>query len=172
MIDLEQKLRVFLASSPSRIRRVETLQLYHPNFTKTFHLWKEPYLGTTKYYNESDVLTTANMQPLNFKVSKGGSQANLDQKMTITIDVVDVEDEFREQMNRIPLSSEVPVYIWFREYLSDDLNNPQSEFKVQVESVTYSLGVATLQTVVPRLNTTRTGITYNTRDVPMLRGFL
>lgn len=172
MIDLEQKLRVFLSSSPSRIRRIETLQVTHSLFTQEWHLWREPYLGVTKYYNESDVLSTANMQPLNFKVDKGGSEANLDQKLTIAIDLVDAEDKFRSEMARIPLDSEEPVYVWFREYLSDDLNNPQSDLKVQVESVSYSKGVATLQAVAPRLNTTKTGETYNAKEVPMLRGFL
>ena len=172
MIDLEQKLKVFLASSPSRLRRVETLQITHPSFTGQWHLWNEPYVGVTKYYDDNDVLQTANMIPLNFKVNKGGSEANLDQKLSITIDLVDSEDEFRTQMGLISLDNTVPIYIWFREYLSDDLNSPQSDLKVQVESVSYQRGVATLQAVAPRLNVTRTGETYNAKDVPMLRGFL
>jgi hypothetical protein len=85
---------------------------------------------------------------------------------------VDIEDEFRQQLDRIPLDTDEKIIAVFREYLSDDLTTPQSVARLQVESITYSRGVAALSAVAPRLNVTRTGERYNYRDIPMLRGFL
>ncbi|MNY71298.1 hypothetical protein D3C86_2096100 [compost metagenome] len=60
----------------------------------------------------------------------------------------------------------------YREYLSDDLANAQTTAVLQVESVAYKIGAATLSAVSPRFNVTRTGETYTPRDIPMLRSFL
>ncbi len=167
-LDLEQKLRVFLASAPQTVRSIQTLQISHPAMTKTYHLWREPYPGQVTI--EGGVVV--DMEGLNFEVKLSGNEGTLDQKFQINIDTVDVEDEFREQLDLIPIDTEQKIQVIYREYLSDDLTAIQAVARLQVESVSYIKGAASLSAIYPRLNMTRTGELYSTRDIPMLRGFL
>lgn len=167
-LDIETRLRVFLASAPRTVRRVETLEISHPDMSQTFYLWRQPFSGTI-----TTETGTRTVQPLNFKTKLAGSEANLDQNFEISLDTTDVEDTFREQMDLIPLATQDRVTCIYREYLSDDLTDIVAGPAVlQVEDVSYEVGAATLHAVSPRFNTTRTGEIYAPRDVPMLRGFL
>ena len=166
-LDLEARLRVFLASAPQTIRRIPTLEISHSAMTQTFHLWREPYPGTTSV---GGVART--MQPLNFEDRLAGSGGHLDQKFEFRLDLNDAQDTFREQLDRIPLNSKERFRLVFREFLSDDLTQPQASAVLQVESCGYTKGAATLSAVVPRLNIRTTGELYSPKEIPMLRGFL
>lgn len=144
-----------------------TLQISHSALTKVYYLWREPYAGQTTL----DTGAVVTMQPLNIEIKLAGSDGNLDQKYSIRLDTTDIEDEFREQMDRIPLDTTEKISIIYREYLSDDLTTVEAQVTLQAEAISYQLGAANISAVAPRLNVSRTGETYNPRDVPMLRGF-
>lgn len=165
-LDLESRLKGFFASAPQTIWVVPTLAISHSAMSRTFHLWREPYAGTTVI----DGITTA-MEACNIEIKLAGSHGHLDQKFDIRLGLVDIEDVFREELDRVPINTTEKVRVVFREYLSDDLTDPQAEAILQVESVSYTIGAATISAVSPRLNVTRTGEVYSPRDVPMLRGF-
>ena len=167
-LDLEARLRVFLASAPQTVHPVQTLQISHSAMSKTYHLWREPYAGTTTI--EGAVVVA--MQPMNIEIKLAGSQGHLDQAFDIRLDLVDIADEFREQLDRIPVDTLEKIRIVYREYLSDDLAAIQATVTLQAESVSYMKGAAAISAVSPRLNMTRTGEIYSQKDIPMLRGFL
>lgn len=167
-IDLESRLRVFLASAPQNIRSIMTVQISHSALTRTYHLWREPVAGLVTIEDGSEV----QMQPLNIDIKLAGSEGNLDQQFNILLDLTDIEDEFREEMDRVPIDTEEKIIVVYREYLSDDLTDLQAVVSLQVESISYQIGSATLSAVSPRLNVSRTGEIYAPREVPMLRGFL
>ena len=83
-----------------------------------------------------------------------------------------IEDTFRAEMDRIPINTTEKIVIVIREYLSDNLSTAVTEGTLQVESISYAKGAASISAVSPRLNITRTGELYSPRDIPMLRGFL
>lgn len=166
-LDLEQRLRVFFASAPQTIRQIPVLEISHSAMSKTYYLWREPYEG--EITTEDGVRT---VQPCNFEVKPAGSQAHLDQVYEIRLDTTDIEDDFRSEMDLIPLETTERIRCVFREYLSDDLTDVLARAVLQVESVSYALGAASISAVSPRLNITSTGERYTPRDVPMLRGFL
>lgn len=166
-LDLEQRLRRFLSSAPQAVWPIKTLQISHSAMTKTYHLWREPYSGQTTI--EGDVVV--DMLGLNFEIKLAGNEGTLDQRFQINIDTVDVEDEFREQLDLIPVDTTEKIAIVYREYLSDDLTEIQASATLQAESISYQKGGASISAVYPRLNVTRTGEIYSTRDIPMLRGF-
>jgi hypothetical protein len=166
-LDLEQRLRVFLASAPQNIWNIETLEISHSSMSKTYYLWKEPYAGVITLEDSS----TREVSCLNFEVKLASSQGNLDQSYDITLDLTDSEDEFKEQMDRIPIDTTEKIKLVFREYLSDDLTEVQSSAILQVETIAYSKSIARFTAISPRLNVLRTGELYTTREVPMLRGF-
>jgi hypothetical protein len=166
-LDLEQKLRIFFASGRQIAHRVETLEISHSAMSKTYYLWREPFVG--QITTEDGVRT---VQPLNFEAQIAGSEGHLDQVFEIPLDTTDVEDDFRAEMDRIPLNTSERVRLVYREYLSDDLTDVLSRAVLQVESVAYAPGAAKITAVSPRLSVTRTGEVYTPRDVPMLRNLL
>lgn len=166
-LDLESRLRTFLASAPQTIWAIQTLEISHSAMSKTYHLWREPYAGQTVVNG-----VTVAMQPCNIEIKLAGNEGHLDQRFDIRIGLVDIEDEFREQLDRIPVSTTEKIRIVYREYLSDDLATEQASAVLQAESISCTIGAASISAVAPRLNITRTGELYAPRDVPMLRGFL
>jgi len=166
-LDLEQRLRVFLASSPQGIARLEVVELSHSAMTRIYRFWRQPRPG--------QVVTEAGMvdvESCNIEVAPAGNKGDLDQQFTIAIDTTDKDDLLRGELQRIPLNTTEKAVVTFREYLSDNLTQPQSKAVLQAESITYRLGAATISAVSPRLNVTRTGEIYAPKDIPMLRGFL
>ncbi len=166
-LDLESRLRTFLASAPQRIWPIQTLQISHSALSKTYHLWREPYPGQTTVNG-----ALVDMQPCNIEIKLAGSEGHLDQKFDIRLGLADIEDEFREQLDRIPVDTREKIRIVYREFLSDDLTAAQATAVLQAESISYTIGAAHISAVSPRLNMSRTGELYTPKDIPMLRGFL
>jgi hypothetical protein len=169
-LDIASRLRRFLASAPQAVWPIQTLQISHPAMSRVFYLWREPYPGqvTTE---DGSVVT---MLPCNIETKLAGSLGHLDQKFDIRLGLIeaDVQDQFQDEMDRVPLATREKVRVVYREYLSDDMHDPQAVAVLQAESFTYMLGAAGISAVSPRLNVTRTGELYAPKDIPMLRGFL
>ena len=166
-LDLEARLRTFLASAPQTIYPVQTLEISHSAMSQTFHLWREPYTGTTTVGG-----VALAMQPCNMEIKLAGSAIHLDQVFDIKLSTVDIDDVLREQLDLIPIATTEKIKIIYREFMSDDLTAPQATANLQAESISYQIGAAVISAVSPRLNMTRTGELYTPKDVPMLRGFL
>ena len=167
MLDLESRLRVFFASAPQNVYPIQVIEISHSQMLQTFYLWKEPYNGSVRI----DGTTTVAVQPVNMEIKLSGSGSDLDQKFEIRLSTVDIENIFRDAMDSIPINTAEKVRVVYREYLSDDLLNEQAKAILQVETVSYAIGGASIAAVSPRLNISRTGEVYSPRDIPMLRGF-
>ncbi|MDP9891225.1 hypothetical protein J2W32_000322 [Variovorax boronicumulans] len=167
MQDLETRLRIWLSSAPQHTHAIQTIELSHSAMSKVWRLWREPYAG--EITTEDGVVEVL---PVNLDITLAGSEGNLDQKFDVAIDTVEINDLFRRELDRIPVGTTERLRAVYREYLSDDLTESQTTAVLQGESVSYRLGEATISAVSPRLNVTRTGETYTTRDVPMLRAYL
>lgn len=168
MISLEQRLKIFFASSPQNIYSIQVLEISHSFMPKTYYIWREPKVGQVMINGT----TFVDVQPLNIEVKIAGTSNNLDQKFEIRIDTTDIENEFRNALDSIPIDTLERIKVTYREYLSDDLTAEQAVAYLQAESVTYMIGAASISAVSTRLNINRTGELYSTKDVPMLRGFL
>lgn len=164
---IEERMRIFLASAPSSKRSIQVIEIRHSSIT-TQYFWREPYAGSVTLDDESIV----SVSPLNMAIKIAGNEAHLDQKFDVTFDTTDITDAFREVLDSIPLSTRERVILVYREYLSDDLTTPQITATLQVESISYNKGAASISAVSPRLNMTRTGQIYSYRQFPSLRGFL
>lgn len=166
-LDLETALKTFFASAPQTIHPVQTLEISHSAMTQTFCLWREPYAGTTTVDGVPRTMT-----PCNVEIKLAGSPGHLDQVFDIRLSTVDIDDIFREQLDLIPLTTTERIQIIYREFLSDDLTEPQASATLQAESISYQKGAAQISAVSPRLSMLRTGEIYTPKDIPMLRGFL
>jgi hypothetical protein len=165
-LDIDAKLKVFFASAPATKHQIETLEISHSAMSQVFHLWREPYTGNTSVLG-----VVKNMQPCNFEVKLAGIEGNLDQKFEIRLDTVDISDIFREQMERVPVDTLEKVAVTYRVFLSDDLTIPEISARLQIETISYQKGAASISVVSPRLNMTRTGEIYTPKNIPMLRAF-
>lgn len=166
-LDIEQRLKVFFASAPQVVHKVDTLEISHSQMSRTYYLWREPYAGEVT--TEDGVRA---VECVNFEVKPAGSQQNLDQVYEVRLDTADIDDVFRNEMDRVPIETTEFVRLVFREYLSDDLTEPMSRAVLQAETMSYKTGAAAIRAVTPRLNITRTGELYTVRDIPMLRSFM
>lgn len=166
-LDLEARLRMFLASAPQTVYQVQTLQISHSDMSQVWHLWREPYAGQT-----TPAGSPVDMTPANIEIELASTEGHLDQRFEIRLGLVDAEDLFRAELDRIPVDTLEKIVMIYREYLSDELDAPLATATLQVESISYTQGAASFSAVAPRLNVTRTGELYTPRDIPMLRGFL
>lgn len=166
-LDIEARLKRFFSSAPQNIWSIPTLQISHTSMTTVYHLWNEPYTGQTTIEGGF----VKNMLPVNFEIKLAGTTNNLDQIFDIKLDLTDIEDIFRKQLDLIPIDTTEKIRIVYREYLSDDLTSPLSSAIIQVESISYVKGYATIAAISPRLNILKTGEVYSPRDVPPLRAF-
>ena len=141
-LDLETRLRTFLASAPQTIHPIQTLEISHSAMTQTFYLWREPYAGTTSV---DGVART--MAPCNIEIKLAGSPGHLDQVFDIRLSTVDIDDVLREQLDLIPLTTTERIQIIYREFLSDDLTEPQASATLQAESISYQKGAAHISAV-------------------------
>ena len=165
--DLETRLKTVLASAPRNVHPIQSLEIRHSAMSKTYYLWPEQYEGT--------ITTEAGEVPvdlLNFDVKPASDEGDLDQKFQIRIDTTDVEDEFREQMDSVPVATQEKIVCVYRVYLSDDLTEAMARYALQVEEISYQAGAASIVAVAPRLNKLRCGELYTMRDTPMLRAWL
>ncbi|UXC34775.1 DUF1833 domain-containing protein [Cupriavidus gilardii] len=167
-LDINGKLRTFFASAPQTKYVVPVLEIRHSAMSNAWYLWREGVEG--KVTLETGRVVVA--EGANFSVKLAGTPAHLDQEYSFTLSTVDIEDKFRAELDRIPIDTKEKIVLVYREYLSDDLGYPNAVAKLQVESLSYELGAATISAVAPRLNITRTGELYTPKEIPMLRGFL
>ena len=167
-LDVEARLREFLASAPQTIYMIEVISIAHSDLTQTYNLWREPSDGGV--VDEDD--NVLSVRSTNFTVALAGSPDNLDQKITVNIDTTDPDNLLRKELDRIPLDTTEKILLTYRAYLSDDLTEPQAVQVLQVESINYNRGTATLSAIAPKYNVNRTGELYTFGRFPMLRGFL
>lgn len=166
--DLEHDLRVFLASAPQNIRIIQVVEIIHSALTEHYRFWREPYPGWVRREDDDAM----EVQPLNMQIGTAGYEGNLDQMLEIRLDTTDADDELREELDRIPVDTSERVQVVYREYLSDNLEEPMVVGHLIAEAISMEKGVATIQAIAPRFSVTRTGELYDTRSIPMMRAFL
>lgn len=164
-LDLETRLREFLASAPQRRYIVKVVSISHSAMTKTYHLWKESITGSVT--DEDGVVLAVESSPIDVKLA--GTPAHLDQAYTVTLSMADAADTMRRELDRIPLDTSERIAVVYREYLSDDLTEPQAVARLEVESIAHNRGAAVISAVAPRLNLNRTGELYTFSRFPSLR---
>lgn len=168
-MELEERLKVFLASSPNTKYTIPVIVLKHSSF-RALGFWKEnyPLLG---WVLEDG--TRVDLESSNLDIKLSDSENDLDQKINIAISTVDNEDRVRSILDSIPLYSQEEIKVEYREYLSDaPFSGAVASASLEAEGLSYERGVLVISAVVPRLNNKRTGNTYDIRTFPTLRGFL
>ncbi len=166
-LDIDERLKRYLASNPPGEYPIYTLAIQHPDLSKVFRFWNQPGVGWLDVEGE-----LMEHRSCNFFVERSGTNANLDQIFNIDIDAVDSQDEFRSELDRIPIDTKQRIVNVYREFLYPVLDAPTAVARLQAESLTYVKGAVRIEAVSPRYNMLRTGEVYSPLTVPMLRGFM
>lgn len=160
----------FFLKSKSNVVQLETLEISHPNFTKTYRIVRNAVQGVTVRL-ENGVFEKFDYYPL--QIENAGVRDDLDQ--SIKINLGDLGEVLPKELDEVSSNNGFgtkPIVI-YRTYRSDDLSRPLFG-PVMLEASTFAFNRegSTFEAKAPSLNINRTGEIYSLDRFPMLRGFL
>lgn len=155
----------FFLTDTSGIRKVETIQLYHPDFGNLY--FQSDWIDETFIARDENGVNTYFAYQL-FTVDLGNVLADLDQEVTVNFQ--DYDDEFKIRL--FNASHMTPIQFRYRSYRDDDLNSPLDVLQtLNVLSIsTDDSGVITFRANAEMLNAVKTGIRYTLVEYPLLKG--
>lgn len=161
----------FFLNSDSSIVPLETLEISHPSFSKTYYIVRNaPINGITATLEDG---TTQNFDYYPLSIKKTGSSDDLDQ--TLDIQLGDLGAEIPNEIDRCFAADTMltkPTLI-YRVYRSDDLTAPMDgPFRFEIASVPRKKAASGFQASAPKVNVSRTGQQYTLTRFPMLRALV
>lgn len=159
-----EEYKKFLNSQPEEERIFETIELQHPSLSKIFRFVRDPKPLTAKDENGFD----QDYEPINFASSNSEIADDLDQLANFNLP--DIDNILDDEMDNIDVGDQRKPTITYRIYLSTNLDEiAEGPFIYDLEAITQSKSIFTIQSGIPRLNTRETGQAYTFTDFPMLR---
>lgn len=161
----------FFLNSTSNVVQLETLEISHPSFSKTYYIVRNAIAGITATLEDGTTTVTFDYYPLQIKQT--GASDDLDQQLQI--DLGDLGETIPQEIDNCFNASTMitkPI-VKYRVYRSDDLTQPlDGPFAYEITTVAQKQEGASFAAEAPRLNSSRTGETYTLYRFPMLTGFL
>jgi len=163
-MSVEDDLREYLTSYNAGIVYFETIEIYHPLFSKKYYLTREPLGITATLENGQQV----DFEGANIEIALNSTKSDLDQNFSFSFS--DIENALDDELDRIPFDDTTKITMAYRAFLSSNLTEPaQGPVALEVITVSQEKGVFTVEAGAPQLNWSKTGITYNYQDFPTLR---
>ena len=160
----------FFLKSKSSVVQLETLEISHPNFTKTYRVVRNAVEGVTALL-ENGTSATFDYYPLS--IENAGVRDDLDQ--SIRINLGDLGEVLPKELDEVSSNNGFgtkPIVI-YRTYRSDDLSRPLfGPVTLEVSTFAFNREGSTFEAKAPSLNINKTGEVYSLDRFPMLRGFL
>lgn len=161
----------FFFNSASSVVALETLEIAHPSFSKTYYVVRNAIKGITAMLEDGTTIVTFDYYPLQIKQT--GASDDLDQ--TMQIDLGDLGEIIPQEIDNCFAAGTMltkPTLI-YRVYRSDDLTAPMDgPFLFEITSIGSQQGSSSFMAGAPKLNNSRTGEIYSLDRFPMLAGFL
>ena len=160
----------FFLKSKSSVVQLETLEISHPNFTKTYRVVRNAVEGV-RVTLENGSSATFDYYPL--QIENAGVRDDLDQ--SIKINLGDLGEVLPKELDEVSSNNGFgikPIVI-YRTYRSDDLSRPLfGPVTLEVSTFAFNREGSTFEAKAPSLNINKTGEIYSLDRFPMLRGFL
>ena len=160
----------FFLSSPSSVASLETIEISHGSFSKTYRIVRNAINGITA--------TLETGQEVYFEyypaqISPLGSDETLDQDITVSLgDLGEIIPQEIDFVHRDDSWDEKPVLV-YRLFRSDDLSSPMfGPVTLEVENITSNKKGSSIVARAISLNSLKTGEIYDYERFPGLRGFL
>lgn len=158
----------FLATKSSVVY-LETLEISHPSFSKTYRIVRNAIGGLTATL-ETSAVVTFDYYPLRMKPV--GISDDLDQ--TLQVDLGDLGQIVPMEIDNASAAGTMGTKpkVVYRAYRSDDLSAPISgPLNLEMQDISLAKEGASFEAKAPSLNVNRTGELYKVDRFPMLRGF-
>lgn len=160
----------FFLKSKSSVVQLETLEIYHPNFTKTYRIVRNSVEGVSVIL-ENGASADFSYYPL--QIENAGIRDDLDQ--AIKINLGDLGEVLPKELDEVSSNNGFGIKptVIYRTYRSDDLTRPLfGPVALEVSSFAFNREGSTFEAKAPSLNISKTGEIYKLDRFPMLRGFL
>lgn len=160
----------FFLNSKSSVVQLETLEISHPNFTKTYRIVRNAVEGVFATL-ESGTIAKFDYYPL--QIENGGVRDDLDQSLKINLG--DLGEVLPNELDEISSTNGFGIKptVVYRTYRSDDLSRPLfGPVLLEVSSFAFNREGSSFEAKAPSLNINKTGELYKIDRFPMLRGFL
>ena len=167
---VEQAYIDFFSKSERSEIMVETIEIYHPNFSQTYYL---QYVSRNPITVKDENGVSFTCQPCPMKLKRLGSSGDLEQAMQLSIG--DVGMIIAEEMLNIEKADGFTVkpVCKIRAYSSKDLNTIVfGTFVLEITDVQTTEQGSLLEVRPPNLNVSGTGQLYTVQRFPMLLGFI
>lgn len=160
----------FFLKSKSSVVQLETLEIFHPDFTKVYRVVRNAVQGATVAL-ENGSAATFEYYPLS--IENAGVRDDLDQAITVNLgDLGEVLPKELDEVSSNDGFGTKPTVV-YRTYRSDDLSRPLfGPVTLEVTSFAFNREGSTFEAKAPSLNVNKTGELYKLDRFPMLRGFL
>ena len=159
----------WLSGNPDDVRLL-CVEVSHPAWSKVYRIVQNHADGITVQH-ENSVSYDYEYVPLT--IQRGNNSDDLDQD--ITIGVGDLGETFPLELDaaRASAFADVRPTLNYREYNLSDLTNPQlTILGLEVTDYEPKREGAVFVCRAKQMNLTKTGITYNIKDFPTMRGFI
>lgn len=161
----------FFLNTPSKIIRYKTVELSHPNFSKTYRIIENNALGATLTIEDG---TQQYFEYYPLKIEKAKNTTDLEQEITFTFG--DVGDSIPYELDRVKSANGMltkPTII-YREYRSDDTTAPiYGPLTLELPKMSSDKQGSTFTAQARQLNLNMTGRIYDiSGKFRTLRGFL
>lgn len=160
----------FFLKSKSSVVQLETLEISHPDFTKTYRIVRNAVEGA-RVTLEDGRLVSFDYYPL--QIENAGVRDDLDQ--SIKINLGDLGEVLPKELDEVSSNDGFGIKptVVYRTYRSDDLSRPLfGPVVLEVSSFAFNREGSSFEAKAPSLNINKTGELYKLDRFPMLRGFL
>lgn len=154
----------FYLDAPGSIVQLECIEISHPSFSQVYRYVRN---------DEDGIIAGGNAylyQPMSIK--RNNVTNDLEQTSSITF--ADMDDALAKAVKSIQTSKwprQRPKFV-MKIFRDDDLDQPMDQLQtLEIPTVSKdSEGLMTFDAQAPELNSSRTGLLYNFKDYPLLRG--
>lgn len=160
----------YFLKSKSSVVLFDTLEISHPNFSKTYRVVRNAIGGLTATL-ETALEVEFEYYPL--RITKGEMRDDLN--FSLQIDFGDLGEIIPLELDRISEADGfgTKVTVTYRQFRSDDLSAPiEGPHVLEADAFAQSPVTCAFKAQAPQVNLIRTGEVYDVDRFQMLRGFL
>lgn len=161
----------FFLKSSANLVQLETIELSHPNFSKTYYVVRNNTKGMLAYLE--DEITEVYFEYYPIELRPQATRDDLD--YGVEIEFGDLGEILPNEFDAIAASNgfDTKPTFKYRSYRSDDLAKPMfGPIELEIKDFEFNKGGVRFNAIARQANSHKTGIIYRVDDFPMMRNFL
>ena len=168
---MNDDLKRLLASRIAGNSELETIEIYHPSFTKNYYLVRNISEGFTGILETGESVF---FQYCPMRWERGSAENNLDYDLKITFQ--DLNEIIAPEIDRIPIDNDISPVAIVRSfiYYRDMTIGPVADgpYRLEIRNITFDSQGSAFSASAKPLNNNGTGEIYTFNRFGLLRGFI